>query len=78
MSPTHGIYNHYIECSDVDRLHVPAILLIAGKNKSQCLSRVHPIPNLLNIERIISGLFTFSQTSDFIKSKGKEGWAPGS
>lgn len=30
IDPTHGLMRHYIECHDVGRLHVPAVLLIAG------------------------------------------------
>ena len=45
MSPTHARYNHYKECSDVARLHIPAIFLIAGKNKSSS----HNVPNHFHV-----------------------------
>ena len=32
IDPTHGLMRHYIECHDVGRLHVPAVLLIAGNS----------------------------------------------
>ena len=31
VSPTHGLHTHFYKCEELKRLHVPAVVLVAGK-----------------------------------------------
>ena len=32
VSPTHGLHTHFYKCEELKRLHVPAVVLVAGKD----------------------------------------------
>ena len=46
VSPTHGLQDHYRECYKLNRLHVPEVVLIAGRS---CISLHHCTTNLVEL-----------------------------
>ena len=55
FSPTHGLQEHFLECDSIQRLHVPALVHIAGLYQNHLNTILFKIKHPVHNTRIFDG-----------------------